>query len=1775
MRMRFESWQSTIHKLGFRRVPRPSSSVASSTNRRTPFQIEVLESRCMLDGVNDQGMAQVPGIVQNTVRQYSASPYVSGKTEIWRPAVSTLDAEESPTNWFLLEGNTVYPDRVWLGQQSNLIGAPLGGAQTSGTWTDYDMGVSGDVFLFRKITVSWEQSGMLAGDGPYSETITFSLLGFAGSVSGYMDGNSELEFANNLDASITAYANGVPGYDPTTTTSDFLWVKLNQTFTYTRIAELEASENGLLPVSVTTDFSATIVYDWDDTTTTIVGGNPSLGTPGVATTVTVDIDGSGNSSGEQSYSGGIISNFTVDAGEDVTISQVPADVNVPWEKSGDGNGKLNAADRSSVKVESLEGDLDTIGNWSLSTFKSDLKTSRDQNYDYNGSGTWNSGSLPNPALDRLGTLNRHRVRPFDVKSNPVITLKTKDRRTAAHRLSLVNGGDILLQLAGSLVPIDAYMLSNFEMTAKPRSRVHGTTTTDRDTTFLAGKAYDVHLVVRAPSTVENGAELSPSEVETKADSDESTRIPVGAFREWSTANSKVISYGTKLKLATSDLIFHRDGNNTEKITGTMSASVTIFSDHSTLTLDSKYRRGHVGLLHTRNGATSELPATAVSYMLAYVGDVGGQGVEFSPGSAPLFPNLHIGYDFLSSKSNSTTPGNRYGVSGTTLEFLENEDTRLTTGGLLFANSQPDGDNTAEGHTLETVWDIKAFDGDQFHSTSKFVTKWDKTFNRTSPSFVVVLVPKNPSATSPEVPTEIPVLGSERDDPLSAGNSNITSPSDPAVPGVKPIVNGYSSTNVTTTSHDTVTETTDNLSESHHKKTTSGLDDEFGKSLFHFVETISSNGTYHDNVRAEFEKGKTTVRRHGDSDTHWNVTSGTGNRETSWERHVNGSPTMDGETTMNPSPSKQDTEYLDKANLASSGNGDGTSNYDLTTVFDDLTVTPDATPAPKDPGHGPWIPDPTLPGYDYTQGNHRTRFYGTADTTTDDKYKFEDKYPEFKLKIDSEQTVNGVPQEGHYLKVHDTGHLGHSTETVTDVASHYKPTPIGFESTQDGSVTATTTQTNRYKIPNNLLLQKRGIELSSFGVTELRVVNGDGREGLNSTDIEITELSSYGTRSVLEPAIVTPNGGTASGETANQTSAGTSTTTGAPGTQMRHVMMGTLIEDSKASGSANESLDVKETRKAKVPAVKWNFNNTEMYKTDNRWDQTLSVVTNHHEDKTGTKSVSLTAAEDKNKFTLTLETMGGQDKDFAEGTVSPWSVKEWRQGTHNSMLTVNEKYSASGTITVGFNADGWTAVVGSIVQTSKSNGGLTSHTYGEGWKEFKRSAYFGSTEEEYGTSSGGGGSGPSSGLVGSGHEIVGQKSTRIKDTSDTFDGHYTTTLSYTLDAGKLTPHEPVDQSNIVQGNQSGTDTYYEKHGHVLTHNGTTTTYGGGYVLKSTRPITGSYGPIAYNKLWFGPQQFGKIGYQGELGQYDMAIPVETAFAISHTTIDPTAGTEPAAFQDPGGTQRQLERYFGPLDSREWNRLQENRRKLQAELEQLSKASRALYFDIQVARMAEAAYVGNDLMVFLESEGWELTEQGADDVTGFAFKLFKNNTTGQYVLAFAGSDDAQDWVNNFLQGFGNIAPQYEQALDTAMQLKEKYRIPDNKFMLTGHSLGGGLASFVSIVLTVRAITFNASGVAQNTVAWYDKTLDDTDKLILAFRLDGDPMSEFQDAWSIPVPYFFWAPWVAPNGVGRKVELFGNATNPLTKHSMHQVLFGMRMLLEAINHRIDEIEKELGIR
>jgi hypothetical protein len=80
-----------------------------------------------------------------------------------------------------------------------------------------------------------------------------------------------------------------------------------------------------------------------------------------------------------------------------------------------------------------------------------------------------------------------------------------------------------------------------------------------------------------------------------------------------------------------------------------------------------------------------------------------------------------------------------------------------------------------------------------------------------------------------------------------------------------------------------------------------------------------------------------------------------------------------------------------------------------------------------------------------------------------------------------------------------------------------------------------------------------------------------------------------------------------------------------------------------------------------------------------------------------------------------------------------------------------------------------------------------------------------------------------------------------------------------------------------------------------------TYGGDYVLKSTTPISRSYGPVASSdRLWFGPQAFGQVGYRGILGDASMSAPADTPYVANHTFIDPAIGYDPAAFQEPSGT-----------------------------------------------------------------------------------------------------------------------------------------------------------------------------------------------------------------------------------------------------------------------------------
>ncbi len=88
----------------------------------------------------------------------------------------------------------------------------------------------------------------------------------------------------------------------------------------------------------------------------------------------------------------------------------------------------------------------------------------------------------------------------------------------------------------------------------------------------------------------------------------------------------------------------------------------------------------------------------------------------------------------------------------------------------------------------------------------------------------------------------------------------------------------------------------------------------------------------------------------------------------------------------------------------------------------------------------------------------------------------------------------------------------------------------------------------------------------------------------------------------------------------------------------------------------------------------------------------------------------------------------------------------------------------------------------------------------------------------------------------------------------------------------------------------------------------------------------------------------------------------------------------------------------------------------------------------------------------------------------------NADTSYVVAFRGTVDASDWKANGQQGLGLASDHYARALTIAKALN---RHPEAQVALTGHSLGGGLASAAAVATGRDAATFNAAGLSAATI------------------------------------------------------------------------------------------------
>ncbi len=104
------------------------------------------------------------------------------------------------------------------------------------------------------------------------------------------------------------------------------------------------------------------------------------------------------------------------------------------------------------------------------------------------------------------------------------------------------------------------------------------------------------------------------------------------------------------------------------------------------------------------------------------------------------------------------------------------------------------------------------------------------------------------------------------------------------------------------------------------------------------------------------------------------------------------------------------------------------------------------------------------------------------------------------------------------------------------------------------------------------------------------------------------------------------------------------------------------------------------------------------------------------------------------------------------------------------------------------------------------------------------------------------------------------------------------------------------------------------------------------------------------------------------------------------------------------------------------------------------------------------------------GWsELTWISDLASTGFSAGAYRNDATGEVVVAYTGTNDnSVDWISNFLGGSGWLAaPQIEQAMLFYQQIKAEN--PSSPISFTGHSLGGGLASLMSVFVNKLAVVF----------------------------------------------------------------------------------------------------------
>ena len=141
---------------------------------------------------------------------------------------------------------------------------------------------------------------------------------------------------------------------------------------------------------------------------------------------------------------------------------------------------------------------------------------------------------------------------------------------------------------------------------------------------------------------------------------------------------------------------------------------------------------------------------------------------------------------------------------------------------------------------------------------------------------------------------------------------------------------------------------------------------------------------------------------------------------------------------------------------------------------------------------------------------------------------------------------------------------------------------------------------------------------------------------------------------------------------------------------------------------------------------------------------------------------------------------------------------------------------------------------------------------------------------------------------------------------------------------------------------------------------------------------------------------------------------------------------------------------------------------------------------------------------------------EDTTGVGFgaRLSMREDGPKFVVSFRGSNASgedehwmQDWIVNSQQGGGGTPSQYAYGAELLSSLRRAF--PGDDIMVTGHSLGGGIAAYSTLSLDSRekvsCATYNAAGLSSISLLSLPKeVVADAASRIVNIRSKGDPVS-----------------------------------------------------------------------